>query len=171
MPLNTMRDLLIDQLNELHAAERHSLDVLPKLAKAAASPKLARALRDHAEESKEHLSRLNDVFEELGVRVRAPERAESMASKGLCRDCLRLAEMKEADPAVRDAALIAVAQHVEHDEIAGYGCARTWAELLGQATIASNLRKTLAEERRSDTDLTRLAESLNKRALAAAASD
>ena len=167
MPLNTMKDLLLDQLNELYAAEKHSLEVLPKLAKAASSPKLAQAFRDHAQESKEHLSRLDTIFDDLGTSARTPGRAESKASKGLCQDCLKLASMAKADPAVRDAALIAVAQHVEHDEIAGYGCARTWADLLGHDTIASNLRKTLAEERKADTELTRLAENLNKRALAA----
>jgi ferritin-like metal-binding protein YciE len=86
--------------------------------------------------------------------------------KGLCQDCLRLANMSKAEPHVRDAALIAVAQHVEHDEIAGYGCARTWAGLLGYDQAASRLQQTLAEERKADAELSRLAERLNKAAAA-----
>ena len=131
MPLNTMKGLLIDQLNELYAAEKHGAEMLPKLMRAASSPKLAAALRSHADETKEHLSRLESVFEGLGA---APRRVESKGMKGLCQDCMKLADMAKAEPHVRDAALIAVAQHVEHDEIAGYGCARTWARLLGSAS-------------------------------------
>jgi len=169
MPLNTMKDLLVDQLKELQAAERHSTDILPRLVKAASSPRLAAALRAHAEETRDHLARLDKVFDEIGVSPRPSPRAESRGMKGLCQDCLDLANMATAEPHVRDAALIAVAQHVEHDEIAGYGCARTWARLLGHDTAAGLLQKTLLEERACDTRLSRLAESLNKAALEPAA--
>jgi ferritin-like metal-binding protein YciE len=167
MPLNTMKDLLLTQLNELYAAEKHNSEVLPRLARSASNPKLAAAIRSHADETKEHITRLDGVFEELGERPRAA-RAETKGMKGLCQDCLSLASMPRAEPHVRDAAIIAVAQHVEHDEIAGYGCARTWADLLGHEKAAAMLGKTLAEERKADADLTRLADGLNKAALAAA---
>jgi ferritin-like metal-binding protein YciE len=167
MPLNTMRDLLINQLNELYGAEKHSAAVLPRLAKAASSSKLGAAFRAHADETREHLSRLESVFEELGASPRAGARAESKGMKGLCQDCLKLAEMPKVESHVRDAALIAVAQHVEHDEIAGYGCARTWAGLLGHEEAAEQLQKTLDEERKADAALTRLAENLNKQAVSA----
>jgi len=157
----------IEQLNELHAAEEHSAEVLPQLAEAASSPELAAIFRVHGKQTGEHVSRLDRVFKELGVKPRPRARAETAAMKGLYDDCMKLARSK-AEPHVRDAALIAVAQHVEHDEIAGYGCARTWADLLGHESAATELRKTLADERKADTDLTRLAESLNKAALSAA---
>ena len=85
--------------------------------------------------------------------------------KGLCADCLDLARLARVEPHVRDAAVIAVAQHLEHDEIAGYGCARTWARLLGHRTIASTLQHTLNEEGRFDAKLSRLADALNRAAL------
>lgn len=166
MPLRTMRELLIDQLNELYAAEKHGREVLSLLTRSATSSRLGQLFREHADETVEHLSRLEAIFRELGTSPSTPARVESKASKGLCEDCLRLASQPDADPAVRDAALIAVAQHVEHDEIAGYGCARTWAELLGHEGIAARLYHTLIEERRADAELSRLAESLNKRAMA-----
>ncbi len=168
MPLTTMKDLLLNQLNELYAAEVHSTQLLPKLARAAGDPKLAASLRSHAKESEQHLTRLEEVFEELGLTPRSPTGSESNGMRGLSADCLRLAQMDEAEPHVRDAALIAAAQHVEHDEIAGYGCARTWAGLLGYDSAAARLQRTLDEERRSDFELTRLSESLNRTALAAA---
>lgn len=168
MPLNTMKDLLVTQLNELYAAEKHSAEVLPRLAKAASDPGLKSALRSHADETRGRLTRLDGVFNALDERPRAA-RAESKGMKGLCQDCLDLAEKARVEPHVRDAALIAVAQHVQHDEIAGYGCARTWAQLLGHDKAATELQKTLEDERNADVNLTRLAENLNKAALAAAA--
>jgi ferritin-like metal-binding protein YciE len=168
MPLNTMRDLLITQLNELYASEQHNRQILPRLAEAAANPKLAAALRSHGAETGSHLERLEEVLGDLGVRPR-PSGAESKGMKGLCQDCLSLAKMSNAEPHVRDAALIAVAQHVEHDEIAGYGCARTWARLLGHTKAADRLQTTLDEEKAADARLSALAESLNRAALEPAA--
>lgn len=169
MPLNTMKELLIGQLKELHAAERHSREVLPKLAASASDPDLAASLRLQAEETKEQSARLERVFEELGISSRQTGRAETKGMKGLAEDAMKLARMTKADSHVRDAALIAVAQHVEHDQIAGYGCARTWARLLGYQSAADQLQKTLQEKRAADANLSTLAESLNKTALATAA--
>jgi ferritin-like metal-binding protein YciE len=160
--MKSLKDLLTEQLNELHAAEQHSETVLSKLAAAAAAPKLADAIRAHIDETKLHLSRLERVFGELGMK---PRKLETHGSKGLLEDCTALAGRTKIDPHVRDAAIIAAVQRLEHDEIAGYGCARTWASLLGYATAASELLKTLTEERRFDESLTRIAETLNKTAL------
>ena len=93
MPLNTMKDLLIEQLNELHSGEQHSAEILPKLADAASNPKLAAALRSHAEDTQRHVSRLETVFEAIGVSPRPFARGESYGMKGLCRDCMNLAGM------------------------------------------------------------------------------
>ena len=85
--------------------------------------------------------------------------------KGLCADCLELARLARVEPHVRDAAVIAAAQRIEHDEMAGYGCARTWAKLLGHRTIASTLQRSLNEEGRFDAKLSRLADAMNRAAL------
>lgn len=160
--MNSLKDLLIEQLHELYASETHSHTVLGRLATAAASPKLAEALRAHADETKQHIARLERVFGEVGGK---PRKLETHGSKGLLEDCTEIAGRSKIDPHVRDAALIAVVQRLEHDEMAGYGCARTWAGLLGHATAAGELLKTLTEERRFDESLSRVAESLNKAAL------
>jgi ferritin-like metal-binding protein YciE len=136
--------------------------MLTKLAGAASSPKLAEALRAHADETKQHIARLERVFGEIGGK---PRKLETHGCKGLLEDCGEIAGRGRIDPHVRDAALIAVVQRLEHDEMAGYGCARTWASLLGHATAASELLKTLTEERRCDENLSRIAETLNKAAL------
>ncbi len=161
MPLNTMNDLLIQQLSELYAAEKHSLRVLPKLEKSASEPALMEALASHIAATEHHVERLDSVFLELDAK---PKRIESEGMKGLLEDCLSLAESSRAEPHVRDAAIIAVAQHVEHDEIAGYGCARTWATLLGATDAAAKLETTLGEEHKSDAELTKIAERLNREA-------
>ncbi len=85
--------------------------------------------------------------------------------KGLCADCLELARLARVEPHVRDAAVIAAAQRIEHDEMAGYGCARTWAKLLGHRTIASTLQRSLNEEGRFDAKLSRLADAMNRAAM------
>ena len=160
--MQSLRDLLVEQLNELYACEIHSEAVIPKLANAAGSPKLAEAMRSHLAETKQQIARLDRVFGELGSK---PRKAETHGSKGILEDCTSIAGRGKIEPHVRDAALSAVMQRLEHDEIAGYGCARTWATILGHQAAAGELLKTLTEERRFDESLSRIAESLNKGAV------
>jgi ferritin-like metal-binding protein YciE len=160
--IGTLRELLVEQLNELYAAEKHYEAMLPKLADSAASPKLAEALRAHLVETKQHVARLERVFGELSSK---PKRTESGCSRGLMEDCRVLLARPRVEAHVRDAAIIAAVQHVEHDEMAGYGCAKTWATMLGMQGAAAELAKTLAEEKKCDADLSRIAETLNKAAL------
>lgn len=166
MPLQNLNDLCIAQLNELLAGEAAGIEALRTLQGVASSPRLVRTLKAHEAESQDHADRLEAIFEELGV---APRRGASQGMKGLCADCLELARLARVEPHVRDAATIAVAQHIEHDEIAGYGCARTWAKLLGHRSIASTLQRTLTEERRFDSRLSKIADALNRAALEPAA--
>ncbi|MBS0196487.1 MAG: DUF892 family protein [Planctomycetes bacterium] len=166
MPLTTMKELLMLELNELYAAEKHGAQVLPELVKAAANPELSSALEEQQRRTNEHVARLESVFTELNAWPRPISRSESKGMRGLFQDSLRLANLTKAEPHVRDAALISVAQHVLHDEIAGYGCARSWAALLGYDESATRLEKSLEEERTFDIRLTRLAENINKQALA-----
>lgn len=153
MKLASLHDLYIDELRDLYNAEHQLLKALPKMAKAATSKPLAKAFTDHLAETKSQIERLETLFAILDV---SPKGKTCKAMKRL------LAEGKEpiamdADPMVMDAALIASAQRVEHYEMAGYGCVRTFAKLLGDQEAADLLQKTLDEEGAADKRLTKLA--------------
>jgi ferritin-like metal-binding protein YciE len=165
MSMKTMKDLLIEQLHELYAAEQHSLKVLPELSRVAQAKELSQAFGTQIGQTEQHITRLKDIFKELGVEPRSNE-TEGM--KGELNDCVRLATMSNAEPHVRDAALIGAMQHVKHDEIAGYGCAKAWASVIGSPHIASELEATLHEEHETDAALTKLAATINQEALAPA---
>ncbi len=139
---NSLRDLLLDQLNDLYDAEQRLTEALPKLAHAAQSPELKRVLHEHVDQTRQHVTRLEDVFHMLGV---PPERTTCAAMKGLIQEGEHMVQAKGL-PAVRDAGIIAAAQRVEHYEMAGYGTARTFAQQLGHADAANLLQTTLDEE-------------------------
>lgn len=153
MKLETLRDLLIHELKDLYSAEKQLLKALPKAAKAATNPDLKTGFTTHLEETKEHVSRLEEILSGLGENTRGPQ-CKGMA--GLIEEASHLIE-EEPDPEVLDAGLICGAQKMEHYEIAGYGCARTFAELLGESDAAETLQQTLDEEHETDTKLTELA--------------
>lgn len=165
--MNSLKDLLVEQLHELHSEETHSESVLSRLAGAAASQDLADALRAHVTETRQHLARIDRVLGELGAK---PRKIETHGAKGILEDCASIAGRTKVEPHVRDAAIIATVQRLEHDEMAGYGCARTWAQLLGHPNAAAELLKSLTEERRFDENLSRIAEKLNRNALEPVAS-
>ena len=168
MSLNSIRDLYIDELKDLYNAENQLIKALPKMAKAATNEDLSQAFTDHLQETEGQVERLEKIFRGLGV---SPKGKKCKAMEGL------IAEGKEtidedADPTVKDAALIAAAQRVEHYEMAGYGCVRTYARLLGEEDAAELLQETLDEEGNADKKLTDLAESvINAEAMEAAADD
>lgn len=153
--LKSLDDLLLKELRDLYSAEKQLLRALPKMAKAATSEALAIAFTEHLEVTEKQVERLDSIFEQLEKSSRGPKCA---AMEGLIEEGSELME-EEADPAVMDAGLIAAAQRVEHYEMAGYGCARTFARLLGYDKIADMLQETLDEEGQADKDLTALAES------------
>ena len=129
---------------------------LPKMANAASDFSLAQAFTDHLSETKGHVERLEAIFEKLDA---CPHGKHCKAMGGLLEEGKeRMAE--EADPSVMDAALIAAAQRVEHYEMAGYGCVRTYARLLGYEEAADLLQETLDEEGTADKKLTDLAETV-----------
>jgi len=155
MKLESLRDLLIEQLRDLYDAEHQLTKALPKMAKAAASPELKAAFQKHLAETKGQIERLDQVFEVLGEKAR---KKACKAMQGL------IAEGEEtikenAEPDVRDAALIAAAQRVEHYEMAGYGTVIAYAKLLKEEAVAKLLKATLSEEQATDEALTVLAES------------
>jgi len=151
---NNLNDLFINQLEDLYDAENRLTDALPKMADAASSQQLKTAFLTHLEQTKGHAKRLEQIFSRLGME---PTRETCQAMKGLVKEG---SEMIDAggDPAVKDAALIAAAQRVEHYEIAGYGTVRTFAKQLGMDDIARTLQQTLDEEGHTDKLLTQIAE-------------
>jgi ferritin-like metal-binding protein YciE len=152
--LEHLDDLLLAQLRDLYDAEERLIKALPTMEEAAHAPSLKTAFRLRLEQTKEHRNRLEQAFRELGQ----PPKAETCeAMKGLIAEGSEVAGLS-GDPTVKDAALIAAAQRVEHYEIAGYGRARTFARQLGRDDVAQILKKTLDEEVDTDARLTELAE-------------
>ena len=156
MALNSLRDLLVTELKDLYNAENQLLKALPKMAKAASSPDLKAAFTEHLEVTRRQVERLETIFADLGT---SPKGKKCKAMEGLVEEGKEVID-EDGDPAVKDAALIAAAQRVEHYEIAGYGCARTFAQLLGHANAAALLQETLTEEGDADKKLTALAETV-----------
>jgi len=151
--LNDLNDLLIEQLRDLYNAEGQLTKALPKMVKAATNKELKQAFEKHLAQTQEHVSRLEQVFEELGEKAKGKT---CHAMKGLIEEGAE-AISEDAQDAVKDAALIAAAQRVEHYEIAGYGTVRTYAESLGHTKAAQLLQKTLDEEGATDKLLTQIA--------------
>lgn len=157
--LDSMKSLYIEQLADLLNAERQLVRAMPRAARAAESEALREALTAHLDESVAHADRISRIFEDLGEKAPAHECA---AMKGLIEEADEIIRA-EGDPAVKDAAIIAAAQRMEHYEIAGYGCARTFARLVGREADAEVLQSTLDEEYAADDSLTKLAEeSINR---------
>ena len=155
LKLNSLRDLLVEELRDLYNAETQLVDALPKMAEAATSPELKSAFEHHLEETQEHVSRLEKIFEEIEEESTG-ETCEAM--KGLIKEGEILLKA-EGDPDVRDAGLIGAAQRVEHYEMAGYGTARSLAGRLGEDQVAATLQQTLNEEAEANKKLTSIAES------------
>jgi ferritin-like metal-binding protein YciE len=155
LKLNSLRDLLIEELRDLYSAETQLLDALPKMAEAANSNELKSAFNHHLEETRQHASRLERIFQQIGEKS-SGETCEAM--KGLIREGEVLVKAG-GDPDVRDAGIVGAAQRVEHYEIAGYGTARSLARRLGESQIAETLQQTLNEEAEADKKLTSIAES------------
>jgi ferritin-like metal-binding protein YciE len=162
--LNNLSDLLVHELQDLYSAENQLVKALPKMAKAASSEELQSGFTEHLEQTKQHVERLERAMEILGA---SPKGKTCKAMQGLIAEGEEILE-EDASASVRDAALIAAAQKVEHYEIAGYGSARTFAELLSQDDVAELLQETLDEEGDTDKRLTAIAESINADAEATA---
>lgn len=152
---NSMEDLLVDQLEDLYDAETRLVDALPKMAEASANRELKRAFENHLSETREQVNRLETVFRNLG---KEPKRGTCDAMKGLISEGEGMISAG-GDAQVKDAALIAAAQRVEHYEIAGYGTARNFANQIGRTDVAELLQRTLDEEGEADKKLTQVAES------------
>jgi ferritin-like metal-binding protein YciE len=156
MKMATLEDFLAHEIKDLHSAEKMILKALPKMAKAASDAQLRDAFEHHLEQTQEHVNRLEQVCEELGITPRG-HRCKGM--EGIIAEGEEIVEAENIDDAVRDAALIASAQRVEHYEIAAYGCAATYCAQLGHQRAKELLGQTLEEEKETDRTLTEIAES------------
>ncbi|HZL55776.1 MAG TPA: ferritin-like domain-containing protein [Bryobacteraceae bacterium] len=154
--VSTLEELFLDQIMDLYDAEKQLTKALPKMAKASSSDELRQAFKDHLDQTRGHVERLEQVFEALGEKARGKK---CVAMAGLVKEGDDVVDSTE-QTAVRDAGLIAGAQKVEHYEIAGYGSVRAHARLLGHEKIASLLEKTLEEEKEADTKLNNIAQTV-----------
>lgn len=155
LTLSNLEDLLVLQLGDLLSAETQLISALPKMADAATCSHLKSAFETHLQETKHHKERLESAFRMLG---KEPTSETCEAMKGLISEGQEIIN-STGDPDVKDSALIAAAQRVEHYEIAGYGCARTFARRLHREDLAQLLQETLEEEANADKLLTEIAES------------
>ena len=153
---NPLEELLVDQLKDLYSAENQLVKALPKMAKAASSPELKRAIERHLEETRKQVERLNQIGVNLDIKLTG-KKCKGM--EGLIEEGKELLE-EDFDENAIDAGIIGAAQKVEHYEIAAYGTARTHANLLGYNKIAKLLQQTLDEEGAADKKLTALAETI-----------
>lgn len=162
MKTTTLEEFYVDELKDIYSAEKQLLKALPKISKAMVTPQLIDAVEAHLEQTKGHATRLEEVLKMLGEDTKGPA-CEAM--KGILLEGSSLIEDIEKG-SVRDAALIAGCQKVEHYEIASYGTVVRFAMLLGHQDQADILRQTLDEESEADELLSELAEGVvNKQAL------
>ncbi len=154
MNLESFYTLMISQLDDIYDAEKRSLDILANLSKAAHNEELKGVFATHLETSKNQLERLHGVYDALGT---GPGDEVCDAARGLARECEKIIDAS-GEPSVKDSALIAGAQRLEHYEVAAYGTACALAKNLGFNGVAESLHETLDEERFMDRQLTKLAE-------------
>jgi ferritin-like metal-binding protein YciE len=151
--MDSLRDLFVDQLQDLYSAETQLVEALPKLASAASHAELRDAFEQHLAETREHVQRLETIFGQLGE---TPGGKTCKGMQGLIKEGDEVLAA-QGDPNVIDAALIAAAQRVEHYEIAAYGTAATLAGHLDLGDAADILGQTLDEEETADKLLTKIA--------------
>ena len=161
MNLDSLNKLYIESLKDLYSAEQQILQALPKMIQATTNDKLRTALEDHRQETERQVERLDRIGQMHSTSLTGHK---CKAMEGIVEEGKEVLEAN-ADDAVRDAAIIAAAQRVEHYEMAGYGCSRTYARLLGFDEAAQLLQETLDEEGEADKKLTAIAEAMvNERA-------
>jgi ferritin-like metal-binding protein YciE len=157
MEHSALKELYIDELRDLYDAENRLVKALPKLAKASTSDKLRSGFEEHLEQTRGHVNRLKEIFDNLEEKPTGKKCAGMMSLISAGEEIME----EDFEGEVVDAAIISAAQRVEHYEIAAYGCVRTWAELLGESDASELFQKTLDEEKETDKKLTELAQEIN----------
>ena len=155
MAVKSVQDLFINELRDIYYAEKQILKALPKMAKAAQSEKLARAFEKHQDETEGQIERLDQIFELLGKPARGKK---CDAIEGIIEEGKEIMSEYKGTPAL-DAGLLAAAQAVEHYEISRYGTLKSWAAKLDLKPAIKLLDQTLAEEKKTDELLSKVAES------------
>jgi ferritin-like metal-binding protein YciE len=158
--VNSLQELLLDEVKDLYDAEKQLVKALPKMARAATNADLKQGFTSHLVETQNHVARLEQVFERLGVSAKGKT---CKAMKGLVEEGSEAIDL-DAPDAIRDACLIGAAQRVEHYEIAAYGTVRALAETVGETEVVDLLQETLGEEKHTDEILTSLAQTVNEEA-------
>ena len=154
--MESLEDLLVDEMKDLYSAEKQLVRALPKMAKAAKHPELKTAFANHLEETRKHVERLEQAFEMLGQK---PKAQTCKAMQGLIEEGGETAK-KGGDKTILDLAIVGAAQRVEHYEIAAYGTVRAIATQLRRKDIADLISSTLEEEGAADKKLTQIAQKL-----------
>jgi len=150
-----LKEFFIDEIKDIYWAEKHLVKTLPKMKKAATSPELQNAFAEHLEVTKNHVTRLEEVFEALGKKAQG-KKCEAM--EGITKEGESIIEDTEEGTSTRDVGLILAGQKVEHYEISTYGGLHQLAITLGLDDIADLLEQTLNEEKETDEKLTEIAE-------------
>jgi ferritin-like metal-binding protein YciE len=153
---NDLHELFLDELADIYNAEQQLTKALPKLAKTAKNAELREAFQQHLEETENHITRLDQVFESLGESMK---RKKCKGMEGLIEEGEEVISGQKNSNAL-DAGLIISAQKVEHYEIAAYGSLCSWAEQMGHNDAVELLRQTLDEEKAADEKLTEIAETI-----------
>ena len=159
--LKTLEDFFIEELKDIYSAEKQIEIALPKMVKAAESEELKKAFEDHLGETKVQIERLEAISGNIGKKLSGKK---CKAMEGLLEEGKEVIE-ENAVPSVKDAALIAAAQKVEHYEMASYGCVVTYARLLNNNKVEALLQQTLNEEGNADKILTGISKKINLQAL------
>lgn len=159
---DTLNKVFEDLLKDIYTAELELVDALPKVMEAAYEEDFEDAVRDHLEETKRQVKRLERIFSQLRIDKEDAEISEPISS--LIGETTKIINQFESSP-VRDSALIICAQKIEHYEIATYGSLRTLADVMGMEQIGDVLDRSLEEEKTTDEMLTELAEEINDLAL------
>ncbi len=154
--MESIRELLVDEMKDLYDAEKQLVKALPKMVKASSNQELSEAFENHLEETRGHVQRLEQAFELMGEK---PKSKPCAAMKGLIEEAGE--QLKEGlEGPLLDSAIICAAQKVEHYEISGYGTLSAWAKSIGLDEVAELLDQTLAEEKAADDKLTDVGETV-----------
>jgi ferritin-like metal-binding protein YciE len=163
--MGTLHDAFVDELRDTYDAEKQLTKALPKMAKAANSPELREAIESHLEETRQQVTRLEQVFESLDEKAKG-KHCDGIA--GIIQEAQAVMQ-EDFDESTADACLIAAAQRAEHYEMAAYGTLVAWARAMGHDDAADLLQETLDEEKAADEKLNSLAEGgINEEAAAGA---
>lgn len=161
MQMQDLQDLYVHKLQDIYSAEQQGLQAMQQSSQMIQTPELKQGMEMHIQQTQRQIQRLEQILQKLGEQ---PGGEECLAMKGLVQEAQKLMQ-EDASPEVLEAGLIACQQAMEHYEIAGYGTARTYAQLLGDQDAVQLLEQTLQEEKMADEQLTQIAGQINVEAL------